>query len=80
MDTDTYLWDNPDLFENGIIAPKSLIEHYFSGGSKEDRPYTNLDFPYSEYSKNNEDLQGMSNNELWIHYITFGKKENRIII
>lgn len=79
LDTDSYLWDNPDLFENGIVSPKSLIEHYFSNGIKEYRPWTNLNFPYSEYSKNNDDLQGMSNNELWIHYITFGKKENRKI-
>lgn len=80
LDTDTYLLDNPDLFESGIISPKSLIEHYYNSGSKENRPFTNLDFPYSDYSKNNKDLQGMSNNELWIHYITYGRKENRIII
>ena len=79
LDIDTYFWDNPDLFENDIISPNSIIEHYSSSGSNENRPFTNLNFPYSDYSKNNEDLIKMSNNELWIHYITFGKKEKRII-
>ena len=79
LDIDSYLWDNPDLFENGIISSKSIIEHYLNSGSNEDRPWTNLNFPYLKYSNNNKDLQGMSNNELWIHYITFGKKEKRIV-
>ena len=41
LEVDNYLWKYPDLFENGIMNPERLWEHWINTGKKEGRK-TNL--------------------------------------
>ena len=78
LDTDSYLWDHPDLFQNGCISPSSLFWHWENHGKKEGR-LTNLNFDYNKYKNKYSDLKNLTDPELINHYYNNGIKEGRTL-
>jgi len=77
----TYLLANPDLVEKGIYKKNEATEHYLMHGRHEGRPTTvdiPEDFNWRRYIKLNTDLDStFTKKEALMHYVLFGKTENR---
>lgn len=76
FDYDFYITNYPDLLLSGIFNKDLAFNHFTTKGKIENR-INKLNFDYDYYKKNNNDLNKLNNEELWAHFITHGKNEER---
>ena len=78
LDTHSYWLMNPDLHKNCVCSPEDLQSHYFTFGYLEERPWTNLNFPYAEYKIKYPELKEQVNNFIWYHWLVHSKNFTKI--
>jgi len=83
-----YLYNNPDLFLNGIQTEELAKKHWLKYGESEKRPFSIeedsmirhefLNFRWERYIRLNQDLKDIqSETNAWKHWLCYGLKEER---
>lgn len=81
---EVYKYLNPDLFKAGLRTQYQYTYHFINHGKKEGRKFNvynvKPDFKHEIYKNNNKHLQLLNNKQLEIHWLQYGRFEDKKII
>lgn len=78
FDCKSYFKLYPDLQKNGLTKCCQAYKHFKTYGINEKR-LSNLTSNLEAYKNKYSDLKHMTHEQAWIHYVTHGKNEGRVM-